>query len=254
MRGETPMTPKLAVITSVYNHGQYLAECIASVAKQTEKDIEHVIVIDGATDDSSEIAERASMDDERVIVWHNHKNFGLAYSLNFGIETTRAPWVLKVDADDKISPTYVEEILAAAAEDERRNVIFSPCQHFGARTDGYHYPTFNPARMVDAFMIPGPAAIRRDLWSAVNGYDETLRFAEDWDLYIRAQLAVGLVTHQLTEPRWYYRQHAGPRASNEGIANLSNLQRYWRGHTRESVLAGSRNWGAWCAERQTVAA
>jgi glycosyltransferase involved in cell wall biosynthesis len=253
MRGETPMTPKLAVITSVYNHGQYLAECIASVAKQTEKDIEHVIVIDGATDDSSEIAERASMDDERVIVWHNHKNFGLAYSLNFGIETTRAPWVLKVDADDKISPTYVEEILAAAAEDERRNVIFSPCQHFGARTDVYHYPTFNPARMVDAFMIPGPAAIRRDLWSAVNGYDETLRFAEDWDFIIRAQLAVGLVPHQLPEPRWFYRMHSGQRASAEGIANLSDLQRYWRGHTRESVLAGSRSWGQWCAERMVAA-
>jgi glycosyltransferase involved in cell wall biosynthesis len=247
------MTPKLAVITSVFNHGQYLAECIASVAKQTEKDIEHVIVIDGATDDSSEIAERASMDDERVIVWHNHKNFGLAYSLNFGIDTTRAPWVLKVDADDKISPTYVEEILAAASEDERRNVIFSPCQHFGARTDVYTYPAFDPRRMVDAFLIPGPAALRRDMWASVGGYDETLRFAEDWDLYIRAQLAVGLVSHQLSQPLWFYRQHSGQRASHEGMAHLSELQRYWKGHTRESVLAGSRNWGAWCAE-QTVAA
>jgi glycosyltransferase involved in cell wall biosynthesis len=247
------MTPKLAVITSVYNHGQYLAECIASVAKQTEKDIEHVIVIDGATDDSSEIAERASREDDRVVVWHNHKNFGLAYSLNFGIHTTRAPWVLKVDADDKISPTYVEEILAAADADPSRNVIFSPCQHFGTRTDVYHYPTFDPRRMVDAFLIPGPAAIQRALWASVGGFDETMRFAEDWDFYIRAQLAVGLVPHQLPEPRWFYRMHSGQRASAEGIANLSELQRYWRGHTRESVLAGSRNWGAWCAERMVAA-
>jgi glycosyltransferase involved in cell wall biosynthesis len=252
-KGPAEVTPKLAVITSVFNHGQYLAECIASVRAQTEKDIEHVIVIDGATDDSSEIAERASMDDDRVIVWHNHKNFGLAYSLNFGIETTRASWVLKVDADDRIAPTYVEEILAAADEDFRRNVIFSPCQHFGARSDVYHYPAFDQRRMIDAFLIPGPAGIRRDLWSAVNGYDETLRFAEDWDFIIRAQLAVGLVPHQLPEPRWFYRMHSGQRASAEGIANLSDLQRYWRGHTRESVLAGSRSWGQWCAERMVAA-
>jgi glycosyltransferase involved in cell wall biosynthesis len=239
------MTPKLAVITSVYNHGQYLAECIASVRAQTEKDIEHVIVIDGATDDSSEIAERASMDDERVIVWHNHTNLGLAYSLNFGIETTRAPWVMKVDADDSIGPTYVAEILAAAAEDERRNVIFSPCFD-GSLARVHRYPPFEPSRMIDQFMIAGCAAVRRDVWQAVGGYDETMRFAEDWDLHIRAQLAVGLVPHQLPHPRWFYRQHPGPRASHEGIANLPNLQRYWRGHTRESALAGSRNWGAWC--------
>jgi glycosyltransferase involved in cell wall biosynthesis len=247
------MTPKLAVITSVYNHGQYLAECIASVRAQTEKDIEHVIVIDGATDDSSEIAERAALDDERVIVWHNHKNQGLAYSLNFGIDTTRAPWVLKVDADDRIAPTYVEEILAAADADPRRNVIFSPCQHFGARSDVYTYPAFDPRRMVNAFLIPGPAAIRKALWATVGGYDETMRFAEDWDFFIRAQLAVGLVPYQLPHPRWFYRMHSGQRASAEGIANLSELQRYWRGHTRESVLAGSRNWGAWCAERMVAA-
>jgi glycosyltransferase involved in cell wall biosynthesis len=245
--------PKLAIITACFNHGQYLAECIASVRAQTEQDIEHVIVIDGATDDSSEIAERASMDDERVIVWHNHTNLGLAASLNFGIETTRAPWVLKVDADDKISPTYVEEILAAADADPRRNVIFSPCQHFGALSHVYTYPAFNPAWMVDAFLIPGPAALKRDLWASVGGYDETMRFAEDWDFYIRAQLAVGLVPHQLSSPLWHYRIHNGLRASTEGIANLSDLQRYWRGHTRESVLAGSRNWGAWCADRMVAA-
>jgi hypothetical protein len=95
--------------------------------------------------------------------------------------------------------------------------------------------------------------VRRDVWQAVGGYDESMRFAEDWDLHIRAQLAVGLVPHQLPHPRWFYRQHAGPRASHEGIANLPNLQRYWRGHTRESVLAGARNWGAWCAERMVAA-
>jgi glycosyltransferase involved in cell wall biosynthesis len=248
------MTPLLSVITCVYNHGHYLAESIASVAKQTEKDIEHVIVIDGATDDSSEIAERAARDDDRVIVWHNHKNFGLAYSQNFGIETATSPWVMKVDADDFIGSTYVAEIIHAANEDHSRNVIFSPCQHVGARTDVYRYPAFNPARMIDSLMIAGCAAVRRDVWQAVGGLDESMPFAEDWDFYIRAQLAVGLVPHQLAEPRWSYRQHNGPRASAEGVANLPKLQRYWRGHTRESALAGSRSWGAWCAERQAVGA
>jgi glycosyltransferase involved in cell wall biosynthesis len=248
------MTSKLSVITCVYNHGHYLPESIASVRAQTEKDIEHIIVIDGATDDSSEIAEQAARDDDRVIVWHNHKNFGLAYSQNFGIQTARSPWVMKVDADDFIAPTYVEEILGAAAAEQRRNVIFSPAHLFGTQEYVYRYPDFNPARMIDRLMIAGCGAVRKDLWQAVGGLDETMRFAEDWDLYIRAQLAVGLVPHQLSSPLWHYRQHSGPRASTEGIANLPKLRAYWKGHTRESTIEGLRTWGAWCADQMAVPA
>jgi glycosyltransferase involved in cell wall biosynthesis len=242
-------TARLSVITSCYNHGRYLPECIASVCAQTERAIEHVIVIDDATDDSFAIAEDASRADERVLVCRNPRNFGLAYSLNLGILHATSPWVLKVDADDAIAPTYVEEILAAADANPRRNVIFSPCRHMGARTDVYTYPRFDPARMIDTLMIAGCAALRRDLWAAVGGYDETMRFAEDWDLYIRAERAVSLVPHQLPEPRWSYRVHSGLRASHEGMANLPALQAYWRGHTRETVLARSRTWGQWNAAR-----
>src|SRR5690348_11324450 len=47
-----PMTPRLTIVTACYNHAEYLPECIASVGRQTVYDIEHIIVIDGATDDS----------------------------------------------------------------------------------------------------------------------------------------------------------------------------------------------------------
>jgi glycosyltransferase involved in cell wall biosynthesis len=247
------MTPRLSIVTAVYNHGQYLAGCIASVRAQTEQDIEHIIVIDGATDDSYGVAQKQQRGDARIRVFVNPVNYGLARSQNIGIELAESPWVMKVDADDYISPHYVEAILRAAAADPRRNVIFSPCQHFGARTDVYRYPAFDPTRMVDQLMIAGCGAFQKALWAAVGGYDESMRFAEDWDLHIRAQLAVGLVPHQLPSPLWHYRQHKGPRASSEGIARLPELQRYWRGHTRESALAGARSWGQWNAERMAVA-
>lgn len=236
--------PKMSIITACYNHGHFLGECITSVLAQTEQNIEHIIVIDGATDNSLQVA--ASFSDERLDVtcWENH---GLAASQNLGIEMASAPWVLKVDADDYISPTYVEEILTAADADPRRNVIFSPAHIFGGKTEQWFtYPPFDPARMIDVFMIPGPSAFRKDMWDAVGGYDETMRSAEDWDLYVRAQLAVGLVPHQLPYARWHYRQHGGPRASAAGMRKVAALKQYWRGHTRETVLARSRNWGAWC--------
>lgn len=246
------MTPKLSIVTACYNHGHYLAECIESVLRQTEKDIEHVIVIDGATDDSLVVADRYQQKDSRVRVWPNITNLGLAASQNRGIAAARAPWVLKVDADDAIGATYVAEILAAANTDPNRNIIFSPCFN-GSLQNVYRYPPFDARRMIDTFMIPGPAAFRKSMWDAVGGYDETMRSAEDWDLYIRAQQVVGLVPYQLKEPRWFYRQHDGPRASRTGMARVGELKDYWRGHTRESVLGRTRSWGAWCVDRGLAA-
>jgi glycosyltransferase involved in cell wall biosynthesis len=246
------MTPRLSVVTACYNHGHFLAECMASVQSQTEQNIEHIIVIDGATDNSGLIASDGAARDGRVRVFSHMPNRGLAASQNRGIREARGEWVLKVDADDKIDARYVEVILRAAESDPARNVIFAPAKHFGNRTDVWVYPQFNASRMIETFMIPGPAGFRKSLWEAVGGYDETMKSAEDWDFYIRAHLAVGLVPHQIMLPGvyWWYRVHDGARASASGIAKLPELQRYWRGHTRESVLAGSRSWGQWCAERE----
>ncbi len=243
--------PKLSVITACYNHGQYLEESMRSVLAQTERDIELIVVIDGATDNSWDVAVRVQKQDMRVRVYANPENRGLAYSQNLGIRLAKSPWVLKVDADDAIGSTYVAEILAAADADPRRNIIFSPCFD-GSLSRVFRYPAFDPRRMIDQFQIPGPAAFRVALWDAVGGYDESMRSAEDWDFYVRAQVAVGLVPHQLPEPRWFYRQHSGPRASREGIAKLPRLQEYWRGHTKESALGTTRTWGQWCAERQAL--
>lgn len=246
--------PKLSIVTACYNHGQYLGECIESVLAQTEQDIEHIIVDDGSTDDSAVAMLDAEDNDSRVLALGNIGNRGLAYSQNRGIAMARAPWVLKVDADDKIDPRYVEHILRAASEDSRRNVIFAPAKHFGQRSDTWVYPEFDARRMIERFMIPGPAGFKKELWEAVGGYDETMRSAEDWDFYIRAHLAVGLVPHQLRvrDLYWWYRVHDGPRASKAGIDQLAELQRYWRGHTKETVLARSRSWGRWCWDRMAV--
>lgn len=241
---------RLSVVTACWNHAQYLPECMESVQRQTVP-VEHIVVIDGATDNSLAVAHQNQAEGTHLIT--NDRNRGLAYSQNAGIRLAQGEWVLKVDADDYIAPSYVEEILAAADADPRRNVIFSPCQHVGAQTHVYQYPPFDPARMIDYFMIPGPAAFRREVWDAVGGYDETMRSAEDWDLYIRAQLAVGLVPHQLAEPRWFYRMHSGPRASALGMAQVRDLKAYWRGHTRETARSGARSWGAWCKAKGLAA-
>lgn len=224
----------IAVVTSVYNQAHYLPESVASVEAQTRLPDNYVIVDDGSDD-------RPTLPSDVVTARHR-VNRGHAAALNTAIALTNAQWILKVDADDTIAPTYIEEIELVSEAYPDRNVIFSPCQMFGDKQEVYRYPDFNPAAMIDVFMIPGPAAFRRDLWWRVGGFDESMRYGEDWDFWIRAERLVGLKPCQLNVPLWNYRMHDGPRVSTEGIRDVERLKRYWRGHTRETVAARSRTW------------
>lgn len=248
---------KLAVITTAYGHAQYLPECLGSVADQTVPCL-HVVVDDASPDGSWPIIQDYVMGaPERRVGIRLTQNKGLAAAFHAGVEALPpgVDWILKCDADDRMDARYVEAILAAVDEDPARNVIFAPCQHFGQRSDPFYYPRYDPARMAHDFMIPGPAAYRRTLWDAVGGYDVTMRSAEDWDFYVRAERAVGLHPYQLPTPGlfWYYRMHDGQRASTEGIRRIQYLRAYWQGHTQETALSRSRTWGAWCAERGVAA-
>lgn len=248
------MIRRLAIVTTAYGHAHFLPECLESIDAQTSHEFVHVVVNDASPDHTAEVLEEWTPPEHvRRVVVQLPANRGLAGAFHAGVGQLppEVEWILKVDADDTIDPRYVEEILRAADANPRRNVIFAPAKHFGLRNDVYVYPMFDASRMRDEFFIPGPAGYKRELWDAVGGYDVTMRSAEDWDFYIRAQEVVGLVPHQLfvEDLYWHYRVHDGHRASSDGIKRLRFLQSYWQGHTAETARAGSRSWGAWCAEQ-----
>lgn len=90
-------SPKISVIMSVYNGGQYLNEAIDSILNQTFTDFEFIIIDDGSTDDSAEIIK--SYDDERIIIIQQ-ENKGLAAALNEGIKIARGKYIARMDVDD----------------------------------------------------------------------------------------------------------------------------------------------------------
>lgn len=225
---ETP-SPLISIVTACYDCARYLPECLASVQAQTTEYFEHVVVLDGCHDESVAIAERAALADTRVRIrpFLHFENRGIAAAYNTAIALARCDWLLKLDADDTFEPTYVAEILRAIAADGERNVVFSWCHLFGDVDEVYRYPAFDPARMADVFMIPGPAAMHRELWGTVGGFRK-LPCAEDWDLYVRAECAIGLRPYQIPAALWNYRQHGGPRLTKQGQAHLPALQAEWR--------------------------
>src|SRR6185312_9442504 len=97
--------PKITVLMPAYNAGKYIREAVQSVLRQTYRDFELLIVNDGSTDDTLEIA--LSFTDPRVVVV-NKEHKGIAAALNTGLKLATAPFIARFDADDICMPTRLE--------------------------------------------------------------------------------------------------------------------------------------------------
>ena len=97
---------EISVIIPCYNYAHYIKEAIESLRSSTYKDFCCIIVNDGSSDNSEEVIKECVGDDDRFH-YFRIENHGLAYVRNFGIGKTKSKYVLSLDPDDKISPTYI---------------------------------------------------------------------------------------------------------------------------------------------------
>ncbi|NMG19329.1 glycosyltransferase family 2 protein [Brasilonema bromeliae] len=95
------MSPKVSIIVNCFNQGCYLERSVKSVLSQTFPDIECLIVDDGSTDNTRQVAEQLMNLDERVKYYYK-ENGGLPSSRNFGVEKAQGEWIQCLDADDWI--------------------------------------------------------------------------------------------------------------------------------------------------------
>jgi glycosyltransferase involved in cell wall biosynthesis len=101
------------VVIPVYNVRDYVWACLQSVLAQTHRHLDVVVVDDGSTDGSGEIARRAAASDPRVRLVRT-ENQGLGQARNEGLAVARGEWVAFVDSDDWVAPRFVETLLAVA--------------------------------------------------------------------------------------------------------------------------------------------
>lgn len=104
--------PRVSVVVPVYNVEAYLDECLRSILSQTVDDFEVVVVDDGSTDDSMEIAERHA-DQDRRIKLVRQPNGGLGQARNTGVEAAEGEFLSFVDSDDRLPPEALELLLSA---------------------------------------------------------------------------------------------------------------------------------------------
>lgn len=108
---------KISVIVPIYNVETYLGKCLNSILEQTFTDYELILVDDGSTDSSGDIADEYALKDDRISVIHK-KNGGLSDARNHGIEKANGEYICFIDSDDWIEKTYLEELHELAVKNE----------------------------------------------------------------------------------------------------------------------------------------
>ena len=102
--------PLVSVIVPVYNVERYLPECVESILGQTHRNIEVILVDDGATDGCGLLCDGYAQRDGRVRAVHQ-ANRGLSGARNAGLDVAEGEFVSFVDSDDAVSPLFVETLL-----------------------------------------------------------------------------------------------------------------------------------------------
>lgn len=102
----------VSVIIPIYNTGIYLHDCIASICKQTYKDLQIIMVDDGSLPDTAKMCDDIAMVDSRIQVIHK-ANEGVSIARNVGLAQAEGDIVCFVDSDDTIKPQMIESLASA---------------------------------------------------------------------------------------------------------------------------------------------
>jgi glycosyltransferase involved in cell wall biosynthesis len=175
--------PKVSVVIPCYNHGRYLDEAIDSVLAQTFDDFEIVVVDDGSTDAFTiDLLKGYHREKTRVL---RTVNMGLAAARNNGIAAAGGQYILPLDADDRIEPTYLEQAVAVLDGDPQVAIVYCRARLFGAVESEWLLPEYTLERMLLDNVIFCSAVFRRSDWTAIGGYDPGMVYGwEDYDFWL----------------------------------------------------------------------
>lgn len=107
----------ISIIVPVYNVEQYLRKCVNSIINQTYKNLEIILVDDGATDNSGKMCDELAKTDNRIKVYHKG-NGGLSDARNYGVERATGEYIGFVDSDDYIDEEMYEKLYEAIKKED----------------------------------------------------------------------------------------------------------------------------------------
>lgn len=233
--------PLISVIIPCFNHGHYLHECIGSVKRSSWPNIEVIVVDDGSTDAATIAVYATSVVDGCTVI--RKANAGLAAARNTGIEASTGNYILPLDADDRISPTYLEEAVPVLAQRPEVKVVYCQAEYFDGKVGAWHLPDFDMQTMLTQNLIFCSAMYRRADFDLTAGYNPNMIHGfEDWDFWL-SLLESGGEVHRLPKVHFFYRVKEGSMVRSLDADKFHYLRRqvylnhlaYYAAHFQDPV-------------------
>ncbi|MFG0252127.1 MAG: glycosyltransferase, partial [Phycisphaerales bacterium JB038] len=225
-----------SVVIPVYNKAHTVEQTIRSVQMQTVSPDEIIVVDNNSTDDSYNVVSRLADEDKRIVIV-NEPRQGVAHARNRGCGNATSRYVVCLDGDDEIDPTFGEKCLATLRHNRDVGVAYTKLRVVDG--DTRKDATWPPEYQYDGFLrrfnqVPTCAMFRRELWERLGGYRQ--RYAprgagsEDAEFWLRMG-AIGYRGMRVDETLFSY--HTGGATSHPEYAEKDWLG--WHPWTRDNL-------------------
>lgn len=187
----------VSVIIPTYNRRELVTRAIDSALNQTHKPDEVIVVDDGSTDDTAEMLEIRYGKKIRLI---RQENRGVSAARNRGVEAATGEWIAFLDSDDEWFPEKLEIQLRFIKENKARIVLtdnrvegdsgsgkssFDKCLYQSEITEGDRVKDISSYLFEQNFVHLSTVVLSRSLFEKFGGFDESMKVAEDTDLWLR---------------------------------------------------------------------
>lgn len=189
--------PLVSIIIPAYNYAHYLPSTLDSVKQQSLSDWECLIVDDGSTDSTRDVAEKYAVEDSRIKYFFK-ANGGLSSARNYGLQVANGKYVIFLDADDLLQVNNLKHLSGFLEKQSGNNAVFGKFLKF--YDDGTpEYPWYQDynyteglqkdfySRLIEKNSLPpcAPLAPLSIIKEHNLSFDESLTSYEDWDFWLR---------------------------------------------------------------------
>lgn len=242
--------PLVSIVIPLYNQGEYLEGAILSVINQNYKHWEIIVVNDGSTDNSLEVAigiqQKYNLHPITIL---DQENRGKGKTRNRGVAESNGDYICVLDADDYIASTYIESSLNILLNTDRNLWVIPKTLLFGANNNNIYW-TWEYDFIHSLQICPGPVTsmYSRKMWNEISGYDEQMTDREDWEFWIKAAESgwSGIVT---PEVEFIYRKHIvrwgeQPEINKQSKRELIAMHSWWYKEVSEYDMEQVINWSS----------
>ncbi|MEO8624587.1 MAG: glycosyltransferase, partial [bacterium] len=231
----------VSVVIPAFDAAETIADTLESLLAQTDSAWEAIVIDDGSRDATNKIAKSFAARDARINVVRR-KNGGESAARNTGLEHARHEWLLFLDSDDWIAPTFIERMTGELAAHPELDAVHCGWARVAPNgemiVEAYEAPAgdmFATWARRSAFPVHA-CVVRKAVVDAVGDFDTTLRRSADWDLWQRVA-RTGAQFGAVREVLAYYRMRPTGVSLSAQFMLEDGLRVLRRGHSPDPRVA-----------------